>query len=137
MTKLLVNIDVDDLAKAEAFYCGALGLEPGRRFGAFGVELLGGTSPIYLLVKAGGSQPVKGSEAKRDYARHWTPVHLDIEVEDLDEAVRRLESLGAIREGEIGEHAWGRIAMFADPFGHGLCLIQFSERGYDAVATNL
>jgi hypothetical protein len=23
----------------------------------------------------------------------------------------------------------------ADPFGHGFCLIQFTERGYDAIAT--
>ena len=27
-----------------------------------------------------------------------------------------------------------RIALLADPFGHGFCLIQFSEQGYDAVA---
>ena len=39
---LLVNIDVDDLDRAVAFYTGALGLTVGRRFGAFGVELTGG-----------------------------------------------------------------------------------------------
>jgi catechol 2,3-dioxygenase-like lactoylglutathione lyase family enzyme len=37
---LLVNIDVDDLAKAIAFYEKALGLRVGRRF-EFGVELKG------------------------------------------------------------------------------------------------
>ena len=30
---LLANIDVDDLARAEAFYVQALGLKVGRRFG--------------------------------------------------------------------------------------------------------
>jgi hypothetical protein len=25
--------------------------------------------------------------------------------------------------------------MFADPFGHGFCLIAFNERGYDAIAS--
>ncbi len=29
---------------------------------------------------------------------------------------------------------WGKIAMLADPFGHGLCLIQFLNRGYDEIA---
>ena len=29
---------------------------------------------------------------------------------------------------------WGRIAILADPFGHGLCLLQFSGRGYDTIA---
>ncbi len=28
---------------------------------------------------------------------------------------------------------YGRIAMLADPFGHGFCLLQFSARGYDAL----
>jgi hypothetical protein len=30
---------------------------------------------------------------------------------------------------------WGRIAHMADPFGHGLCLIQFLGCGYDEIAT--
>jgi hypothetical protein len=30
--------------------------------------------------------------------------------------------------------AWGRIAVLADPFGHGLCLIEFLNRGYDEIA---
>jgi hypothetical protein len=29
---------------------------------------------------------------------------------------------------------YGRLALVADPFGHGFCLIQFNERGYDAIA---
>ena len=52
---LLVNIDVDDLAKGIAFYEKALGLRVGRRF-EFGVELLGASSAIYLLVKDEGTQ---------------------------------------------------------------------------------
>lgn len=39
--QVLVNIDVDDLAKAIAFYQGAFDLTIGRRLGAFGVELIG------------------------------------------------------------------------------------------------
>lgn len=52
MTRVLINIDVDDLARAEAFYTAAFGLRAGRRFGAGGVELLGAETPLYLLVKS-------------------------------------------------------------------------------------
>ena len=42
---LLVNLDVDDLEKAVRFYGSAFGLKVGRRFGAFGVEMLGSSAP--------------------------------------------------------------------------------------------
>ena len=52
---LLVNIDVPDLARAEAFYTQAFGLTPTRRFGEGGVELTGLPVRLYLLVKPEGS----------------------------------------------------------------------------------
>ena len=131
---LLVNIDVDDLALAERFYCDAFDLRPGRRFGQAVVELLGGTSPLYLLAKQAGTRPVAGAAAARDYARHWTPVHLDLVVADIEAALARAEAAGAVREGGIVTHDWGRIAVMADPFGHGFCLIEFLGQGYDAIA---
>jgi predicted enzyme related to lactoylglutathione lyase len=131
---LLVNIDVDDLPKAIAFYQQAVGLRVGRRFGALGVEMLGASSPVYLLVKAAGTQPSAHVDALRDYRRHWTPVHLDVVVPELDAAVSRALAAGAVIEGEVETHAWGRIAHVADPFGHGICFIQFLGRGYDEIA---
>jgi catechol 2,3-dioxygenase-like lactoylglutathione lyase family enzyme len=50
--QVLINVDVDDLDKATHFYETAFGLKVGRRFGADGVEMLGSSAPIYLLVKA-------------------------------------------------------------------------------------
>jgi hypothetical protein len=44
---LLVNVDVNDLDKAVRFYSAAFGLRIGRRFGTFGVEMLGSSAPIY------------------------------------------------------------------------------------------
>ena len=129
---LLVNIDVDDLDRATAFYTAALPLRVGRRFGDGGVELLGASSPIYLLAKPAGSEGAPG--ARRGYGRHWTPVHLDFVVPDLDAAVARAMAAGAVLEVPAATHAWGSIAMLADPFGHGFCLIEFSEQGYDAIA---
>jgi predicted enzyme related to lactoylglutathione lyase len=132
--QLLVNIDVPDVARAEAFYCSAFGLEPGRRFGTGAVELIGFAAPIYLLQKSVGSDATPAPDTRRDYARHWSPVHLDVAVADLDAAVASALQAGATLEGEIRTHAWGRIAQFADPFGHGFCLLQFLGRGYDEIA---
>ncbi|MGF1477634.1 MAG: VOC family protein [Geminicoccaceae bacterium] len=129
---ILINIDVDDLRRAEAFYTRAFGLAVGRRLGPDIVELTGGSSPIYLLVKADGSEAGAAADRRR-YRRHWTPVHLDFVVDDLDQALERATQAGARQEGDVGSFDWGRIATLADPFGHGFCLIQFLGRGYDAL----
>jgi lactoylglutathione lyase len=132
--QILANIDVDDVEKAMDFYGRAVGLRPGRRlFGGAVVEMLGASSPIYLIEKAAGTRAA-GAEC-RDYARHWTPVHLDFVVADLDAAVRRAREAGAVLEGDPTTAAWGRFASFADPFGHGFCLVQLLGRGYDEVAS--
>jgi len=132
---VLANIDVDDIARATEFYCKVLKLRVGRRFGKSAVELLGASAAIYLLEKAGGSRFAPSSEGSRDYDRHWTPVHLDFVVADLDPALARATAAGATLEGEVRTHKWGRIAVMSDPFGHGFCLIQFLGRGYDEIAT--
>jgi predicted enzyme related to lactoylglutathione lyase len=134
--ELLVNVDVDDLERAARFYTAAFDLRVGRRFGADAVELLGASSTIYLLAKAAGTCPHAGSAARRDYARHWTPLHLDFVVADIDRAVARATAAGATLEHPVRSSAWGRLAPMADPFGHGFCLVQFVGRGYDAIATD-
>ena len=133
--QLLVNIDVDDLERAIAFYGAALGLRVNRRFGAAGAELVGAGAPIFVLAKAPGTPASAMAPQKRDYARHWTPVHLDFVVPDIDAAVRRARAAGAVLEDRLQTHAWGHIAHFADPFGHGFCLIELRGRGYDEIAT--
>lgn len=131
--ELLLNIDVPDLAAAEAFYVSAFELRPARRFGDDAVELLGANASLYLLHKPAGG--IATGDAKRDYARHWTPLHCDLVVDDLDATLLRAVAAGATQEGAVRETAWGRIVQLADPFGHGWCLIRFSARGYDAIAT--
>jgi len=37
-------------------------------------------------------------------------------------------------EKPAASHAYGKLALMADPFGHGFCFIQFVGRGYDEVA---
>lgn len=131
--ELRICIDVDDMARAIAFYTGGLGLRMGRRFDSEFVELLGAGSPIDLLFNAAGTRPNAGSLEVRRYQRHWTPVHLDFVVDDMDAAVLRLQNLGAVLELPVADHAWGRIAGLADPFGHGIDLLEFRGRGYDEI----
>jgi predicted enzyme related to lactoylglutathione lyase len=128
---LLVNVDVDDLPRATDFFVRALGLQVGRRFGDAMIELLGAGPPIFLLTKAAGTLPFADGPAERDYARHWTPVHLDFVVDDLDAAVERAIDAGARLEGAVVTRKWGRMANLSDPWGHGFCLLQFIGRGYD------
>jgi predicted enzyme related to lactoylglutathione lyase len=128
---LLLNIDVPDVETGVRFYTAAFGLKVGRRFGTDFVELLGWPATIYLLAKAAGTVGAGGD--LRRYDRHWTPVHADIVVDDVDAAVARAVGAGAKLEAPPKDAAYGRIAMLADPFGHGFCLLQFNRQGYDSL----
>jgi predicted enzyme related to lactoylglutathione lyase len=138
MSELLANIDVDDLERGVEFYTKAFGMRVSRYLEAFAaVELVGASSRIYLLAKATGTAPYASSPARRNYERHWTPIHLDFVVEDLDAAVQRAQAAGAKLETQTEPQIWGRVAVMADPFGRGFCLIQFFGRGYDEIAPPL
>ncbi len=104
--QLRVCIDVENLEAGIAFYRDALGLTPGRMLGQSWVEMLGAPAPVDLLAEPAGTTPSPRSKTVRDYGRHWTPVHLD-------------------------EKKWGRLAILADPFGNGFCLLEYRGRGYD------
>ena len=133
--KLLVNIDVDDLEKGVAFYQSAFGLSLRRRlFDGTVAEMVGASSNVYLLSKPSGSSASSQVSLPRDYRRHWTPVHLDFEVDDVEAAVQRALAAGAKLESEIQTFPWGRIAKMSDPFGHGFCILEFVGAGYDNVA---
>lgn len=97
-------------------------------------EMLGGTSTIHLLSKSPGTTAFSNSALSREYKRHWTPVHLDLIVDDISAAAERAVQAGAKLEGEIQSFAWGRLVTLSDPFGHGFCLLQFLGNGYDEVA---
>jgi predicted enzyme related to lactoylglutathione lyase len=129
---LLVNIDVDDLERGTRFYCDGLGLQVGRRFDGW-IELVGAAAPIYLLPKKAGTPISPGSGQTRDYGRHWTPVHLDFVVKDMATALPRAIKAGAKLERDVTTHPYGLLALLADPFGNGFCLLEFRGRGYDEI----
>jgi len=133
---VLVNIDVDDLPRAVAFYSAAFGLTPARRFGDSAVEMLGLAAPVYLLANGAGTLPIPGEpRRRRNYSRHWTPVHLDFVVEDVQAALERALRAGATLDQPLAAKPFGQIAVLSDPFGNGFCLLEFTGRGYDEIAT--
>lgn len=131
--QFLINIDVDDLEKGIAFYEKGLGLQFKRRlFGGTAAEMAGGSSALYLIEAACNSTAVPATGSRRDYARHWTPVHLDFVVEDVRAAAIRAASAGAKQEGEIQSFDWGLLATMSDPSATAFVCFNFRAR-----ATNM
>ena len=60
-------------------------------------------------------------------------MHLDFVVDDVESALQRLLKLGATLERPVQERRWGRMANLADPFGHGIDLLEFPGRGYEEI----
>jgi len=128
---VLINIDVPDLAAAVRFYESATGLRLTRRlFDGSVAEMHGAGVPVYLLETPAGPGATASGNAARDYGRHWTPVHLDFIVPDIDAAIATAVAAGATLEAGPILHSWGYLATVADPFGHGLCFMQWTGDGY-------
>jgi len=123
MVEINISIDVPDLAEGVDFYTNALGCTKLRDQSPNMVVLEAENIKIYLLEKKPDTEPFTNSPTSRSYQRHWTPVHLDFLIADVEGAVANVVKFGGTREGgEKGE--WGEIAFCADPFGNGFCVIQ-------------
>ncbi|MGH8615024.1 MAG: VOC family protein [Gammaproteobacteria bacterium] len=118
-TNFLVNLDVGDLEKAARFYGSAFGLQIGRRFGAFGVEMLGSSTPIYLPQITWDADLTSNLAASE--LRAPLDAGLDFVVDEIELAVQKAVSAGARLEKPIATYQWGKLALMADPFGHGFC----------------
>jgi predicted enzyme related to lactoylglutathione lyase len=128
-------IEVTDAAAGIAFYCDGLGLRLKRRLSPGWIELEGANLPVFLLANRPARADLgHGRTAERVYERHWTPVHLDFVVDELDAAVARLTARGGTLDRAPADREYGRIAWMADPFGNGFDLIEFNAAGYDAVS---
>jgi predicted enzyme related to lactoylglutathione lyase len=121
MTTVTICIDVADLDAAAAFYCQALQCsEIGRNPRT--VKLAAGDNELYLILRPEGSMPFPAATEGRSFARHWTPVHLDFSVDDVELTTAEITRLGGTVEGrESGD--WGSLTRCADPFGNGFCLV--------------
>lgn len=121
MPKVTICIDVPDLKAATTFYCGALGCSLEKEQASHNTLLVEGAT-LHLLLKQEGTVATGSGSCTRTYERHWTPVHLDFDVDDVDAAVAVVQRFGGTFEG-LERDASGVAAFCADPFGNGFCLL--------------
>jgi predicted enzyme related to lactoylglutathione lyase len=118
--KFDICIDVDDVDRAVEFYGKGLGLKVVESHPGWAHVKVDGQT-IWLMKVPPGQQ----GSITRDYRRHWTPVHLDLSVEEnLDAAVKRAVAAGGKLDGEIRlDGKGGGIATLSDPSGNGIDLV--------------
>ena len=109
---VVIDCKVDDLAPSATFWSRALG-KPIASLdqdgdGRYAELETAPDEPIILLQKV----------------EHASRVHLDIETDDLDAEVRRLEALGARRIAYAHQRWW----VLEAPSGHRFCVVQ-PQRG--------
>ena len=122
--KIGISIDVDDLERAIDFYTRGVGLSVVER-GPDWAHLIHEGQTIFIMQMPPGSDAVEGAHSPRDYSRHWTPVHLDFVVADIDRAVERALAAGAKLDRPIQRRQkLADMANMSDPFGNGFDLIQ-------------
>jgi predicted enzyme related to lactoylglutathione lyase len=116
-----VSIDVPKLDDGVRFYGEVFGfVETARPFATMAI-LDANNVTVCMHEKAAGTKFSTAGTEQRHYARHWTPVHLDLHVHDFDHALERVRSCGGTVEQEFRGR---KLAGFcADPFGNGFCVI--------------
>lgn len=121
--KYSVSIDVPNLEEGLKFYRDALGLTEVRRPIPIYAILQCGDARIGVMEKAAGTKPAQGSGDVRRYDRHWTPVHIDFDVDDFEGSIAKIINAGAIVEQKYEMAGRPPIAFCSDPFGNGFCVI--------------
>ena len=111
----IIDCRTEDLDAAATFWGGALGTGVGATSGADNPYLQLEDTPRDLHIEV---QTVE----------HPSRVHLDIETDDIEAEVRRLEALGAQRVKQV--HTWW---VMQAPTGHRFCVVRpqaadFAER---------
>lgn len=118
-----VSIDVPKLDDGVRFYAEVFGfVETSRPFPAMAI-LDANNVTVCMLEKASGSGCSPASTEKRHYERHWTPVHIDIHVQDFDAVLEKVRTAGGTVEMEFRNQGPRPAGFCADPFGNGFCVI--------------
>jgi predicted enzyme related to lactoylglutathione lyase len=109
-----VTIDCRDPMRVARFWSALLGREPGpSQEGWVYLGERGDTQPRLVF------QPVLEPQAGK------VRIHLDIAVDDIDEAMTLVVDLGGRHTGERHEYDEGVVVVMADPEGHEFCLVQY------------
>src|ERR1700737_1296548 len=114
----IIDCQTDDLERAADFWGGALGL-PVR-------ELPADESALYKRL----DDHQHGLDIEVQKVSHTSRVHLDIETDDIEAEVRRLEKLGAKRIQTL--HSWW---VMEAPTGQRFCVVRASSKTFAEQAT--
>ncbi len=118
LSGFIIDCRTDDLSAAAEFWSGALGM-PAR-------ELPGSEGELYRRLE--DSQ--HGLDIEVQKVDHPSRVHLDIETDDIEAEVRRLERLGAKRVQAI--KTWW---VMEAPTGQRFCVVRASSPEFARQAT--
>ena len=117
------SIDVPELEAGLRFYGEVFGFaETARPFPTMAILDANNVS-VCMHEKAGGSKSSSHGSELRHYERHWTPVHLDLHVQDFDAVLAKVLAQGGKIENEFRNHGPKPAAFCSDPFGNGFCVI--------------
>jgi len=119
LAALVIDCQTDDLPREAAFWGAALGLAVKPPKTEAGEE-------IYLDLAEVAGQP----QILLQKVTHPSRVHLDIETDDIEAEVRRLEALGAKRVTQIRD--WWVLEA---PSGHRFCVVPPQRGDFPAGAT--
>ncbi len=113
----IIDCRTDDLRGAARFWSGALGM-PER-------VLPAGEGERYV----GLDDASRGLHVEVQAVDHDSRVHLDIETDDIEAEVRRLEALGARRVAQV--HGWW---VMQAPTGQRFCVVRAKAADFAATA---
>ena len=111
----IIDCRTDDLEAAADFWSAALGYEREET----------SEEGIYLSLETPDNEPYL--EVQK--VGHESRIHLDIEADDIDAEVQRLEALGAKRLGNV--RSW--VVMEA-PTGQRFCVVNAQSKHFDETA---
>jgi predicted enzyme related to lactoylglutathione lyase len=118
-----VSIDVPDLEAGLRFYVEVFRfVETARPFPTMAILDANNVTVCMHEKQAGTKSSSVGSE-QRHYERHWTPVHIDVHVEDFDAVLERVRARGGTIENEFRTQGPKPAAFCSDSFGNGFCVI--------------
>ena len=114
LSTLVIDCEAENLEVAEAFWGKALG------YGLKHRNELGDENYTQL------DSPAEELKILLQRVDHPSRVHLDIETDDIEAEVKRLESLGAKKIAQI-KRWW----VMEAPAGHRFCVVQPQRSGFD------
>ena len=115
----IIDCRTDDLEVAAGFWGGALGLTAR--------ELPGNEGKLYKRLSGAAAH---GLDIEVQIVEHPSRVHLDIETDDIEAEVLRLETLGAKRIQAV--NSWWVLEA---PTGQRFCVVRASTPDFDQLAT--